>query len=105
MKKKKINKPTKMSLQDQIKDDIDKAAKQFGEYQIKDKGMHEVMDIKEWVDELKRLSPPEAVFILRDVLKHEFGHEFVSAFLISIDDGTDEWTDTIFEDEILQDHY
>lgn len=102
------NSDANMNIADRIKSDIDSALKQFGEYTMRDKGAHEVMEIDPWVEELRKLSVDETIAALNSVLEHDFGHHFVRAFLGSIDDaeeGTDPWVDGIFADESITEHY
>ena len=94
-----------MKLADQIKEDIDSALKQFGEYSMTDKGANEVMEVDKWEKPLMEQPIAEAKQTLHDVLEHPFGHYFVSAFLINIDDSEGEWTEAIFADEKISEHY
>lgn len=95
----------KTTLAHDIKQAINAALKQFGEYAMTDKGAHEVMEIAPWVEKLREQDSEEVKAILHDVLSHEFGHYFVTAFLGSIDDEETDWTDDIFNDGDIAEHY
>lgn len=102
-----ITKPNNetMKLSNQIKKDIDNSLRLFGEYSMTDKGADEVMDVDQWGALLREQSIAEARQTLYDVLEHPFGHHFVRAFLGDIDDDEGEWTEAIFADDKISEHY
>lgn len=76
------------------------AKKRFGEYTYHDKGAHEVMDIDELVQELRKLSDEEAIEELLLLSEEDDTFLLVSGILQSVED----W-DALFENETLADHY
>lgn len=75
----------------EIKTDIKKAIKQFGEYTYFDKGPREVLDISKYINSFKEMKGEEVSNILFDLLAvdKKYGEAFVSAVLVELQDWDD----------------
>lgn len=76
---------------------VNDTVRNFGEYELYDKGVFEVAEIDDLIDKLILLSPNEASKILKDLEKYKYGTEVISSILIRIQDiSSNEWFDNLF---------
>tara|TARA_Y100000310_G_C20526860_1_gene736472 strand:+ start:263 stop:553 length:291 start_codon:yes stop_codon:yes gene_type:complete len=90
-----------------IMEKIDEALKMFGEYNYHDKGAGEVMDVREIVDELQKLTNEQILTTLRTV---EQEHSDPAPFLMDCVSQFDNWkeqarVDELFNSELFQEWY
>jgi len=90
----------------EIMEKIDKALKQFGEYNYFDKSANEIMDISEIYSRLKDLPAEKIISILEDVNKnHNAPGPFLEAITLSFQDEEGEKVDELFKSEIFNEYY
>ncbi len=77
-----------------IKEEIQQALKQFGEYSYYDKGADEIMEISPWVEELKELGGKKAGEILAKLADEENVGPFITSVLYRLQ----EWEDSEWDD-------
>lgn len=76
---------------------VNNAVKNFGEYQLYDKGLGEITRMDDIILEFISLSPDEAGKILKNIEDTKYGREIISYILITIQDiVSDDWFDDLF---------
>lgn len=73
----------------EVKREIDKAIKNFGEYNYYDKGPHEVMPLDVLLNKTKDMTGKEIADLLVEVRKHKYGDEFVSKVFVNLQERED----------------
>lgn len=71
---------------DGIVKEIDKGIKTFGTYDLFDKGLDEVFDSWDTVQEMKKEKPKDIQKMLLELAKHECGEPIVSGLIYEFDD-------------------
>lgn len=69
-----------------------KAVKTFGEYQLFDKGLSEIADIDDLINEFILLSESDAISVIEELKNYKYGNELISYILITIDSKIDIWS-------------